>query len=163
MWMQESNVGDGITLLLPLPLSSPSLSPSLQLPPRSLQSLSRSLQSLSSSLQLPLLHTCTTLSVRSLRMGKHNFLLHLKVNLPLESLCILFPIFHHFELRICVILISVVLPTIAAVINAIAAVIIILTFAITITVDIGLVEKPFQHTCLYHLQDCVVNGEYLAI
>ncbi len=31
------------------------------------------------------------------------------------------------------------------------------------TVDIGLVEKPFQHTCLYHLQDCVVNGDYLAI
>jgi hypothetical protein len=30
-------------------------------------------------------------------------------------------------------------------------------------VDIGLVEKPFQHTCLYHLQDCVVNGNYLAI
>jgi hypothetical protein len=30
-------------------------------------------------------------------------------------------------------------------------------------VDIGLVEKPFQHTCLYHLQDCVVNGVYLAI
>ncbi len=30
-------------------------------------------------------------------------------------------------------------------------------------VDIGLVEKPFQHTCLYHLQDCVVNGDYLAI
>ncbi len=30
-------------------------------------------------------------------------------------------------------------------------------------VDIGLVEKPFQHTCLHHLQDCVVNGEYLAI
>jgi hypothetical protein len=27
-----------------------------------------------------------------------------------------------------------------------------------IIVDIGLVEKPFQHTCLYHLQDCVVNG-----
>ncbi len=26
-------------------------------------------------------------------------------------------------------------------------------------VDIGLVEKPFQHTCLYHLQDCVVNGD----
>ncbi len=33
----------------------------------------------------------------------------------------------------------------------------------SITVDIGLVEKPFQHTCLYHLQDCVVNGDYLAI
>jgi hypothetical protein len=32
-----------------------------------------------------------------------------------------------------------------------------------IHVDIGLVEKPFQHTCLYHLQDCVVNGNYLAI
>jgi hypothetical protein len=31
------------------------------------------------------------------------------------------------------------------------------------SVDIGLVEKPFQHTCLYHLQDCVVNGDYLAI
>jgi hypothetical protein len=30
-------------------------------------------------------------------------------------------------------------------------------------VDIGLVEKPFQHTCLYHLQDCVVNADYLAI
>ncbi len=30
-------------------------------------------------------------------------------------------------------------------------------------VNIGLVEKPFQHTCLYHLQDCVVNGDYLAI
>ncbi len=30
-------------------------------------------------------------------------------------------------------------------------------------VDIGFVEKPFQHTCLYHLQDCVVNGDYLAI
>jgi hypothetical protein len=30
-------------------------------------------------------------------------------------------------------------------------------------VDIGLVEKPFQHTCLHHLQDCVVNGDYLAI
>ncbi len=29
-------------------------------------------------------------------------------------------------------------------------------------VDIGLVEKPFQHTCLLHLQDCVVNGDYLA-
>jgi hypothetical protein len=27
------------------------------------------------------------------------------------------------------------------------------------TVDIGLVEKPFQHTCLKHLQDCVVNGD----
>jgi hypothetical protein len=27
------------------------------------------------------------------------------------------------------------------------------------SVDIGLVEKPFQHTCLYHLQDCVVNGD----
>jgi hypothetical protein len=26
------------------------------------------------------------------------------------------------------------------------------------TVDIGLVESPFQHTCLEHLQDCVVNG-----
>ncbi len=26
-------------------------------------------------------------------------------------------------------------------------------------VDIGLVEKPFQHTCLKHLQDCVVNGD----
>jgi hypothetical protein len=25
-------------------------------------------------------------------------------------------------------------------------------------VDIGLVEKPFQHACLKHLQDCVVNG-----
>ncbi len=33
----------------------------------------------------------------------------------------------------------------------------------TETVDIGLVEKPFQHTCLYHLQDCVVNGDYLEI
>ncbi len=32
-----------------------------------------------------------------------------------------------------------------------------------LVVDIGLVEKPFQHTCLYHLQDCVVNGDYLAI
>jgi hypothetical protein len=30
-------------------------------------------------------------------------------------------------------------------------------------VDIGLVEEPFQHTCLYHLQGCVVNGNYLAI
>ncbi len=30
-------------------------------------------------------------------------------------------------------------------------------------VDIDLVEKPFQHTCLYHLQGCVVNGDYLAI
>jgi hypothetical protein len=28
-----------------------------------------------------------------------------------------------------------------------------------VAVDIGLVEKPFQHTCLYHLQDCVVNGD----
>jgi hypothetical protein len=28
-----------------------------------------------------------------------------------------------------------------------------------LSVDIGLVEKPFQHTCLYHLQDCVVNGD----
>ncbi len=26
-------------------------------------------------------------------------------------------------------------------------------------VDIGLVEKPFQHACLQHLQDCVVNGD----
>jgi hypothetical protein len=26
-------------------------------------------------------------------------------------------------------------------------------------VDIGLVESPFQHTCLKHLQDCVVNGD----
>jgi hypothetical protein len=26
------------------------------------------------------------------------------------------------------------------------------------SVDIGLVESPFQHTCLKHLQDCVVNG-----
>jgi hypothetical protein len=25
-------------------------------------------------------------------------------------------------------------------------------------VDIGLVESPFQHTCLQHLQGCVVNG-----
>jgi hypothetical protein len=49
---------------------------------------------------------CSTLSVQSLQMGKHNFLLHLKVNLLFESLCILFPIFHHFELRICIILIS---------------------------------------------------------
>jgi hypothetical protein len=24
--------------------------------------------------------------------------------------------------------------------------------------DIGLVESPFQHTCLKHLQDCVVIG-----
>jgi hypothetical protein len=32
-----------------------------------------------------------------------------------------------------------------------------------VDVNIGLVEKPFQHTCLYHLQDCVVNGDYLAI
>ncbi len=32
-----------------------------------------------------------------------------------------------------------------------------------LAVDIGSVEKPFQHTCLYHLQDCVVNGDYLAI
>jgi hypothetical protein len=51
----------------------------------------------------------------------------------LESLCILFPIFHHFESCICIILISVILATIAAVINAIAPVIIILAFAITIT------------------------------
>jgi hypothetical protein len=30
-------------------------------------------------------------------------------------------------------------------------------------VDIGLVESPFQHTCLKHLKDCVVNGdEYLT-
>jgi hypothetical protein len=28
-----------------------------------------------------------------------------------------------------------------------------------ITVDIGLVGSPFQHTCLKHLQDCVVNGD----
>ena len=28
-----------------------------------------------------------------------------------------------------------------------------------VIVDIGLVEKPFQHTCLYHLQDCVVFSE----
>ncbi len=34
---------------------------------------------------------------------------------------------------------------------------------VAVLVDIGLVEKPFQHTCLYHLQDCVVNGDYLAI
>ncbi len=27
------------------------------------------------------------------------------------------------------------------------------------SVDIGLVESPFQHTCLKHLQDCVVNGD----
>jgi hypothetical protein len=26
-------------------------------------------------------------------------------------------------------------------------------------VNIGLVESPFQHTCLKHLQDCVVNGD----
>jgi hypothetical protein len=26
-------------------------------------------------------------------------------------------------------------------------------------VDLGLVESPFQHTCLKHLQDCVVNGD----
>ena len=26
-------------------------------------------------------------------------------------------------------------------------------------VDIGLVESPFQHSCLKHLQDCVVNGD----
>jgi hypothetical protein len=25
-------------------------------------------------------------------------------------------------------------------------------------VNIGLVESPFQHTCLLHLQGCVVNG-----
>jgi hypothetical protein len=37
------------------------------------------------------------------------------------------------------------------------------TMTKTANVDIGLVEKPFQHTCLYHLQDCVVNGDYLAI
>ena len=49
---------------------------------------------------------CSTLSVQSLQMGKHDFPLHLKVNLPIESLCILFPIFHHFESRICIILIS---------------------------------------------------------
>jgi hypothetical protein len=49
---------------------------------------------------------CSTLSVQSLQMGKHNFPLHLKVNLPFKSSCILFPIFHHFELRICIILIS---------------------------------------------------------
>ncbi len=30
---------------------------------------------------------------------------------------------------------------------------------VTISVDIGFVEKPFQHTCLKHLQDCVVNGD----
>jgi hypothetical protein len=30
---------------------------------------------------------------------------------------------------------------------------------ITAVVDIGLIEKPFQHTCLKHLQDCVVNGD----
>ncbi len=106
MWMQESDVGDGITPLPPLPSSSPLLSPSLQLLLRSLQSSLRSLQSLLSSPPLPLSHTCSTLSVRSLQMGKHNFPLHLKVNLPLESLCILFPIFHYFELRICIILIS---------------------------------------------------------
>jgi hypothetical protein len=28
----------------------------------------------------------------------------------------------------------------------------------TFAVNIGLVESPFQHTCLKHLQDCVVNG-----
>jgi hypothetical protein len=28
-----------------------------------------------------------------------------------------------------------------------------------IAVDIDLVESPFQHTCLKHLQDCVVNGD----
>ena len=28
-----------------------------------------------------------------------------------------------------------------------------------LSVDIGLVESPFQHTCLRHLQDCVVNGD----
>ncbi len=38
-----------------------------------------------------------------------------------------------------------------------------LTSATGISVDIGLVEKPFQHTCLYHLQDCAVNGDYLAL
>ncbi len=32
------------------------------------------------------------------------------------------------------------------------------TAAFAIAVDIGLVESPFQHTCLKHLQDCVVNG-----
>ncbi len=49
---------------------------------------------------------CSTLSVQSLQMGKHDFPLHIKVNLPFESLCILFPIFHHFELCIHIILIS---------------------------------------------------------
>ncbi len=49
---------------------------------------------------------CSALSVQSLEMGKHVFPLHLKVNLPFKSLCILFPIFHHFELGICIILIS---------------------------------------------------------
>ncbi len=28
-----------------------------------------------------------------------------------------------------------------------------------VDVDTGLVESPFQHTCLKHLQDCVVNGD----
>jgi hypothetical protein len=49
---------------------------------------------------------CSPLSVQSLQMGKQDFQLHLKVNLPFESLCILFPIFHHFESHICIILIS---------------------------------------------------------
>jgi hypothetical protein len=29
---------------------------------------------------------------------------------------------------------------------------------VTNGVNIGLVESPFQNTCLKHLQDCVVNG-----
>jgi hypothetical protein len=29
----------------------------------------------------------------------------------------------------------------------------------SLAVDMGLVESPFQHTCLSHLQDCVVNGD----
>ncbi len=49
---------------------------------------------------------CSTLSVQSLQMGKRDFPLHLKVNLHFESLCILFSIFHYFESRICIILIS---------------------------------------------------------
>jgi hypothetical protein len=62
-------------------LSAALLLPLTQLPSRSVQSSSRSLHSLSSSPPPPWSHTCSTLSVQSFLIGKHNFPLYLKVNL----------------------------------------------------------------------------------